>query len=117
MDTPGVTVLRNLLVVGFTDQEQHGEVLFEDVRVPRSNVLGREGDGFAIAQARLSPGRIHHCMRSIGAAERALELMCRRARAHAVRPATGGAGHDPQWFADSRVEIDQARLLTTTPPR
>lgn len=113
MKTPGVTVVRDLLVLGYNEPESHCEVLLEDVRVPRSNVLHEEGGGFAIAQARLGPGRIHHCMRSIGAAERALELMCRRLRERVAfgRP-LADQGVPREWIADSRIEIDQARLLT-----
>jgi acyl-CoA dehydrogenase len=113
MDTSGVDVVRDLLVFGFTDQEGHCEVHFSDVRVPRTNILGEEGGGFAIAQARLGPGRMHHCMRSIGAAERALELMCQRAHARAPFGRTlAEQGVIREWVADSRIEIDQARLLT-----
>jgi acyl-CoA dehydrogenase len=112
-DTPGVTVKRNLTVFGYSHNEGHGELVFEDVRVPASNLIAGEGDGFLISQARLGPGRIHHCMRTIGAAERALELMCRRA---AERVTFGVPVADranvQDWIAESRIEIDMARLLT-----
>jgi acyl-CoA dehydrogenase len=111
-DTPGLTVLRNLPVFGYTDRLGHGEVQFTDVRVPAASLLGAEGGGFAMAQARLGPGRVHHAMRAIGMAERALELMCQRATS---RVAFGGPLADQgvirEWIARSRIEIDQARLL------
>ncbi len=113
LDTPGVTVVRSLPVFGYQDHEGHAEIVFEDVRVPASNLLAREGDGFAIAQARLGPGRIHHCMRTIGAAERALELMCRRATERVTfgRPvATRSNVQD--WIAEARIDIEMVRLLT-----
>ncbi|MBI5106770.1 MAG: acyl-CoA dehydrogenase family protein [Solirubrobacterales bacterium] len=112
-DTPGVTVLRNLPVFGYADQEGHAEVLFEDVRVPATNLIANEGDGFLISQARLGPGRIHHCMRAIGAAERALELMCRRAQERETFGApVATRGNVQDWIAESRIEIEMARLLT-----
>jgi acyl-CoA dehydrogenase len=112
-ETPGVTVLRDLPVFGYIDQEGHAELLFEDVRVPASNLIAREGDGFLIAQARLGPGRIHHCMRTLGAAERALELMCKRAAGRVTfgRPVSERANVQ-DWIAESRIEIEMARLLT-----
>src|SRR5690242_9650078 len=112
-NTPGVTVVRNLPVMGYIDNESHCEVLFENVRVPASNLLGEEGGGFAIAQARLGPGRIHHCMRSIGAAQYALELMCKRATSRvAFGKPLAEQGVIQDWIAQSHLEIEQARLLT-----
>jgi acyl-CoA dehydrogenase len=112
MDTPGVEVVRNLRIMHHTALEGHCEMRFADVRVPVSNLLGEQGRGFALAQARLGPGRIHHCMRSIGQCELALELMCARAR---ERRTFGRKlyehGTVAEWIALSRQEIDQARLL------
>jgi acyl-CoA dehydrogenase len=112
-DTPGVTVMRNLTVFGYTDVEGHAEVDFTDVRVPASNLIAGEGDGFMIAQARLGPGRIHHCMRTIGAAERALELLVRRA---AVRETFGkpvlSRSNILDWVAEARIDLEMIRLLT-----
>ncbi|MED7948505.1 acyl-CoA dehydrogenase family protein [Streptomyces sp. BE20] len=113
-DTPGVTVRRGMTVFGYDDAEHggHAEIDFEDVRVPVGNLIGEEGSGFAIAQARLGSGRIHHCMRAIGTAERAVELMCRRTldRVAFGRPlAEQGVIQD--WIAESRVRIEQLRLL------
>jgi acyl-CoA dehydrogenase len=111
--TPGLTVQRNLTVFGYTDQEGHAEVTFDDVRVPASSLVAGEGDGFLISQARLGPGRIHHCMRTIGAAERALELMCRRASERVTfgQPVASRANVQ-DWIAESRIEIEMIRLLT-----
>ena len=113
LDTPGVTVMRNLTVFGYADREGHAEVDFDNVRVPATALLAGEGDGFMISQARLGPGRIHHCMRSIGAAERALDAMIDRA----TRRVTFGQpiaqrSNIQDWIAESRIEIDMARLLT-----
>ncbi|MCS0606289.1 acyl-CoA dehydrogenase family protein [Streptomyces sp. LP11] len=113
-DTPGVRVERGVHVFGYTDGPHggHGEVVFDRVRVPAENIIAGEGEGFAIAQARLGPGRIHHCMRLIGMAERAFDLMCARA-AHRVafgKP-LAEQGVVREWIAEARVRIEQARLL------
>jgi acyl-CoA dehydrogenase len=112
VDTPGVTIVRSTPVFGWQDQHGHCEVTYDNVRVPATNLLDEEGSGFAIAQARLGPGRIHHCMRAIGVAERALALMVDRARNRVAfgRP-LAEQGVIQQSIAQSRNEIDQARLL------
>jgi acyl-CoA dehydrogenase len=113
IDTPGVTVVRNLPVFGYVENESHCEVTFAGVRVPASNLLGGEGDGFAIAEARLGPGRIHHCMRCIGAAQQALELMAARVSSRvAFGKPLAEQGVIQEWIAESAIEIEQARLLT-----
>ena len=112
MDTPGVQLVRNIPIMNHRSPEGHCELVFRDVRVPTTSILGEEGSGFALAQARLGPGRIHHCMRSIGATELALELMTTRSQ----KRKTFGKylyehGTIAEWIARSRIEIEQARLL------
>jgi len=113
IDAPGVEIVRNLTVFGYADREGHAEITFTDVRVPEKDVLKGEGEGFAIAQARLGPGRIHHCMRTIGVAERALELMCRRADSRVTwgQPLSERANIQ-DWIAEARIDIEMIRLLT-----
>jgi acyl-CoA dehydrogenase len=113
LDTPGVTLVRGLPVFGYMEHAGHAEVEFVDVRVPATNLLASEGDGFLISQARLGPGRIHHCMRSIGAAERALELMCKRAASRVTfgQPVSERANIQ-DWIAEARIDIEMIRLLT-----
>jgi acyl-CoA dehydrogenase len=111
-DTPGMTIERHLPIFGYQDQHGHSEIVFDDVRVPASNLLAGEGDGFMIAQARLGPGRIHHAMRAIGMAERAVALMVRRAKDRtAFGKPLADQGVVRDLIATSRIEIEQARLL------
>ncbi len=112
MATPGVEVDRQPTVFGYQDRGGHPQVHFDDVRVPIGNLLGEQGGGFAIAQSRLGPGRIHHCMRAIGAAERCLDLMVQRSQArHAFGRPLSDQGVVQEWIADARIRIEQARLL------
>ncbi|MGB2710499.1 MAG: acyl-CoA dehydrogenase family protein [Conexibacter sp.] len=112
LDTPGLEIVRSLPVFGYMDPEGHGELRFTDVRVPQSSIVGGPGMGFLIAQARLGPGRIHHCMRAVGAAERALELMCKRAdeRETFGKPVSTRS-NIRDWIAEARIELEMLRLL------
>ncbi|MEJ7756941.1 MAG: acyl-CoA dehydrogenase family protein [Nocardioidaceae bacterium] len=113
-DTPGLQITRGMTVFGYDDRDHggHAELELHDVRVPAAHLIGGEGDGFAIAQARLGPGRIHHCMRSIGLAERAVELMCLRTSERvAFGKPLADQGVVRDWIAESRVRIEQLRLL------
>ncbi len=112
LDTPGVTVEREPTLFGYQDRGGHPQILFDRVRVPATNLLGERGGGFAIAQARLGPGRIHHCMRAVGAAERCLDLMVERARSRtAFGKPLAEHGVIQEWVAEARIRIEQARLL------
>jgi acyl-CoA dehydrogenase len=112
MDTPGLTVVRNIPIMHHHSPDGHCELTFRDVRVPASNLLGEEGQGFRLAQARLGPGRVHHCMRTIGQCELALELMCERAlERRTFGKYLADFANVQDWIAQSRIEIDQARLL------
>ena len=110
-DTPGFNLVRAVPVMGHAGGGGHCEIIYKDCRVPVTSLLGEEGGGFAIAQARLGPGRIHHCMRTIGVAERALELMCKRANTRFTHGSLlADKANVQQWIADSRIEIDSTRL-------
>jgi acyl-CoA dehydrogenase len=112
INTPGVKVIRNLTVLGYIDQHGHAEISFTNVKVPTSNLIGKEGEGFALAQARLGPGRIHHCMRAIGMAERALQLMITRSLTRIpFGKELARQGVIQEWIAQARIDIEQARLL------
>jgi len=111
-DTPGFNLIRPVPVMGHTGGGGHCEIIYKDCRVPATNMLGREGDGFGISQARLGPGRIHHCMRTIGVAERALELMCKRASTRFTHGSLlADKANIQEWIAESRIEIDSTRLM------
>jgi acyl-CoA dehydrogenase len=113
IDTPGLRRVRSLPVLGYLDPEGHVEFEFTEVRVPATNLVADEGDGFAISQARLGPGRIHHCMRAIGAAERALELLCRRALSRTTfGRRVAERSNIMDWIAEARIELEMVRLLT-----
>ena len=113
IDTPGVTLKRNLTVFGYIDQEGHAETIFDNVRVPVSNLIANEGDGFMISQARLGPGRIHHCMRTIGAAERALEMLCQRSLSRTTfGKRVAERSNIQDWIAEARIDLEMIRLLT-----
>lgn len=113
MDTPGIKIIRGLPVFGYQDREGHAEIIFDNVRVPREALLAGEGDGFMISQARLGPGRIHHCMRAIGVAERALDMMIDRAQSRvAFGEPIANRANIQDWVAEARIDIEMVRLLT-----
>jgi acyl-CoA dehydrogenase len=112
LDTPGVTLERNIAIMQHHTPEGHCEIVFRDVRLPSDHLLGEPGAGFAMAQARLGPGRVHHCMRTIGQCELALALMCERTlERHVFGKYLADFANVQEWIAESRLEIDQARLL------
>jgi acyl-CoA dehydrogenase len=112
LDDPKVTIVRDMTVFGYHERGGHPEIVYDGVRVPRSNLLGEEGSGFAIAQARLGPGRIHHCMRLIGMAERAFDVMCRRALTRtAFGKPIAEQGVVQDWIAEARIRIEESRLM------